>query len=69
MTTHDAIARSVSHNEIVTIPYSTEAADALWAECDDHVDARASYGVVEYWGTTDDGDEWRVHLRDEAVVR
>lgn len=59
-----AIARSISHNEIVTIDYSSEAADMLRSECEDNVDAN---GLTEYWGTDDDGSEWRVHMRDQEL--
>lgn len=66
MTTEQAIARSVSHNEIVTLDYDAEALDALESESEGSVDNTA-YGVHELWGTTDDGDEWRVHVRAEVV--
>lgn len=54
-----AIARSISHNEIVTIDATKEDVATLIAECDDHVDAG---DVHEYWGTDDDGNTWRVHV-------
>lgn len=53
------IARSVSHTEIVTAPWSEGLAADMSVECDDSVEA--SETVVEYWGTAD-GSEWRVHL-------
>lgn len=59
MTVETAIARSVSHNEIVHLPYSDEAETDLLAWCDDSADTT---GCQEYWGTTDAGHEWRVHL-------
>ena len=59
-----AIARSISHREIVTIPYDADHATDLLVECEDHVDAGS---VTEYWGTTDDGAEWRVHMLTEVL--
>lgn len=66
MTGQQAIERSISHNEIVTlITYTREEYDALCAELrvksDDHAD-RGYDDVTEYWGTSD-GDDWRVHVR------
>lgn len=55
-----AIARSVSHNEIVTLDFDTEANEELQLACEDAVVAN---GVTEYWGTTESGDDWRVHVR------
>lgn len=60
-----AIARSSSHNEIVTIDFDAESAKELQLACDDSVDAN---DVTEYWGTTDAGDEWRVHVRHRAAL-
>jgi hypothetical protein len=59
----DAIDRSISHTEIVTIDYDSDAASDLSAASDDSVEAN---GLTEYWGTDDDGNEWRVHMRDEV---
>lgn len=57
-----AIDRSVSHREIVTVDYDAEAQSELEAASEDSVHTD---DVTEYWGTTDDGDDWRVHMRDE----
>lgn len=54
------IERSISHHEIVTVDYDATTAEDLTAACDDSVEAN---GATEYWGTDDDGNEWRVHLR------
>ncbi|MCC6994797.1 MAG: hypothetical protein IT370_09330 [Deltaproteobacteria bacterium] len=59
------IDRSVSHHEIAHAPYSEALADALALECDDGADTEM---VREFWGTTDDGDAWRVHLDRAAVL-
>jgi hypothetical protein len=60
----NAIDRSISHTEIVTIDYDSDAASDLSVECDDNVSAN---GVTEYWGTNDEGNEWRVHMRDQQL--
>lgn len=61
----NAIARSASHNEIVTIDlsrgYDSAVLSDLLVACDDWVDADED--TTEYWGTTDRGEEWRVHVR------
>lgn len=69
-TASDLIARSVSHTEIVSAPWTADLADGLLAECEDNIEA--SETVHEYWGTDADGAEWRVHLhgvRGRAVIR
>jgi len=53
-----AIAQSVSTNSIVHLDAGSDVIDALAAYCDDsaeHADA------LEYWGTDDDGNDWRIH--------
>ncbi|MGB0890660.1 MAG: hypothetical protein ACPGWS_10290 [Solirubrobacterales bacterium] len=63
----DAIARSISHDEIVTID-PAHSYDALVAElsneCEGSVDA--THGgcneVYEFWGQDCDGESWRVHV-------
>lgn len=67
MTTHTmtaaqaAIARSISHNEIVHIDQDAEAHEELSLAAEDSV---WNDPVTEYWGTTEDGSEWRVHVHD-----
>lgn len=59
----DAIHRSISHTEIVWLDgedVTPSARDYLIEQCDDSVDAGT---VLETWGTTGDGEEWRVHVR------
>lgn len=63
MTAATAIARSVSHTEIVTVPWTAELEIDLLAACDDSADTT---DVQEYWGTDEDGAEWRVHLDTTA---
>ncbi len=60
MTTTQAIARSITHNEIVTLDYSDGARDSLSSRCDDSVDVGRG---VEFWGRDDEGSSWRVHLQ------
>ena len=54
------IARSVSDHEVVTHEYSADVAALLDRDCDYSVDAND--GRAEYWGVTEDGEEWRVRL-------
>lgn len=62
-----AIDRSVSHDEIVTVPYSVDAATDLLALCDGDADGDTDDGE-EFWGTTNTGQFWRVHLRGVVVA-
>jgi hypothetical protein len=69
MTAEQAIARSVSHNEIVTLGSASQPADNaaevmadLFAECEDCADDDNRSVCAEYWGTTESGSEWRVHV-------
>lgn len=58
-----AIARSISHNEIVHIDQDAEAHEELLLASEDSV---WSDPETQYWGTTEDGHEWRVHVRGKA---
>lgn len=67
-----AIARSISHDEIVTVRIGAEedmqaAYEALiadrQAEDYDHVDAAAT--LREVWGSDSEGNEWRVHIMQD----
>lgn len=65
----DAIARSIAQDEIVTLDNVPGLYESLLVECD----ACATFGgdeetddILEFWGT-DDGREWRVHLRGSAA--
>lgn len=67
-----AVNHSISHDEIVTVivQHIPEAFAALCDECEpeDHVMTTGGYDglpLMEVWGTTDDGEEWRVHLQQE----
>jgi hypothetical protein len=55
----ELITRSISHDEIAHARHDAETAAELAALSDDSVENGA---VIEYWGTDDDGAEWRVHL-------
>lgn len=67
-TADDLINDSASGNKTVTAPYTPDLALDLYSECDDDVD----YDDLtrEFWGTTEDGWPWRVHLtgRQDIVV-
>lgn len=53
------INRSISHSETVHgLNVNTVHAD-LMAECEDWTSAN---GEVEFWGTDENGNDWRVHL-------
>ena len=56
----EAIARSVKNNAIVTIDGDDATHTALLCECED---SAQNGDVTEYWGTTESGSEWRVHVR------
>jgi len=55
----ELIERSISHTEIAHGKYDAETAAELASLSDDSVKNGA---VIEYWGSDDDGAEWRVHL-------
>ena len=59
MTAEQAIDRSASHSECVVIPYSEDTFQMLCVECDENSDVGTHW---EFWGTTEDGNEWRVHV-------
>ncbi len=61
-----AIEQSISQNEIVHVTGTEELDAELQAACDDSVETRREAGgpvVTEYWGTDENGGEWRVHSR------
>ncbi len=60
-----AIARSVSHNEIVTLMGDSELELALSIESEDSAE---SGSIKEFWGTDEDGQSWRVHLDFTGMV-
>ena len=62
----DLIARSISHTEITHAEWTEQRAADLLAESDDSVE-NADQNVIEYWGTDEDGNEWRVHLDTEGT--
>ena len=65
-TATEAIARSIANNEIVTLEWSPASQIALFEECDsnEEYDTR-----IEYLGTDEDGEEWRVHLDTSKRAR
>jgi hypothetical protein len=65
-TVSNAIARSITHNEIVTLRVNADdmqdVLDALSVESDDCSPSNCEYGTTEFWGTTESCSEWRVHV-------
>lgn len=61
MTLEQAIARSVSHNEIARCEATQADLDALCATAEGSCEL-PQYGHTDVWGTTDAGDEWRLHV-------
>lgn len=66
MTARQAIACSIAQNTIVHIDHSYEERQVLLARCDDYVDADE---VSEFWGTTESGEDWRVHVRSSSYYQ
>lgn len=63
-TAADLIARSIEHDEIARAEWTQALEDDLIAPVGGGREDHAENGdVVEFWGTTDAGEEWRVHLR------
>lgn len=54
------ISRSAQQNEIVHADYNKDLADDLATESDNG--GTRTGDETEYWGTTDGGSDWRVHL-------
>lgn len=61
-----AIDRSVSHTQTVTVrDADLDDVRALIAAADEYV---ATKSTIEAWGTTESGDEWRVHITGAVDV-
>lgn len=71
-----AIQDSIRENQIVRLTAKLDTSEwvdmvnTLAVECDDWIEASGQPGpndelVREYWGTDDDGDEWRIHVYGE----
>jgi hypothetical protein len=69
VTIQTAIDDSIRENRIVSIDATLDTqewvdlANGLSLECDDWTESNGN--VREYWGTDEDGDKWRIHLRHE----
>lgn len=59
------IERSIRHNEIVTASWDQDLESDLLCESDDSAE---NGGALEFWGVTDDGHEWRVHLERSSMT-
>lgn len=55
------IEDSINTDSITSAPYSPDRADELRTLCDDCVENNTG-SSAEYWGTDEDGRDWRVHL-------
>ena len=66
LTATQAIEASIREDRIAWIEGDDQAHSDLLAECDDNVVAKGGTSrydrVTEYWGETEDGDTWRVHV-------
>lgn len=61
-----AIARSISHNEIVYVDSSDAPAAGLVSQLSEECEGEAlstTFSVHEFWGRNVDGEDWRVHVR------
>jgi hypothetical protein len=65
-TAEELITESITHTTIAHAAFTPDLAVSLMALSDDSAETA---GVLEYWGTDDDGNAWRVHLerKDEFV--
>ena len=64
MNARQAIERSESHDEIVTLDYDVDAIETLQAECDSSVHGN---DMTEFWANDPASETkmlWRVHVRD-----
>ena len=68
MTAEQMIQQSVAQGETVIAPWVAETAYDLDLASKREGDSvhDEDRDVAEYWGTTEDGDEWRVHLTGAA---
>jgi hypothetical protein len=67
-----AIRESIARDRIVTIDGDASIREALSSLADDSVETAYDRGpgvplgaLTEYWGTDDEGDHWRVHVRHD----
>lgn len=59
-TAQQAIEESIRHDCIAHVCLPIEESDHLGCEADDCVEHHDEPRRTEYWGTTDDGRDWRV---------
>lgn len=69
----DMINESIANNKIVTVGWGdyremsedeqTDLLETLSAHCDDNVQGNCR---MEYWGTDDEGNHWRIHVANKA---
>lgn len=69
MTAKEAIARCMTHDEIVVFDATEDDHEVLRELCVGSVDVVKQYGWVDYWGGDEDcGTDWRVHARVREVA-
>jgi hypothetical protein len=61
MTIEQAIARSISHNEITHADATQDEIDDLCESADDYCDLTAQYGYWDVWGKQN-GGEYRIYV-------
>lgn len=68
-----AIEDSIRENRIVTLEATVDTQEwvdlvsDLSVECEDWTENKADGALIrEYWGTDEDGDEWRIHVQSDA---
>lgn len=67
MTAQQAIALSIQEGRIIHLAYTVDLGAELTLACEDGAEhPLAEPRIDEYWGTTDAGHEWRVHLYGEG---
>lgn len=66
-TIKDAIARSISHTEIVRVTFADGDIDDALAEvnalAEDYDHTTENDGDEDVWGTTENGNEFRIRIR------
>lgn len=65
MTAQQAIETSIMENRTVHLDYDAATMQELLVESDDSADSETE---TEYWGTTEEGSEWRVHVAIDPDV-
>lgn len=62
MNIRQALARSLTHNEIVACVGTTNEIETICSEADGSCDLVSQYGYVDVWGADEDGQEYRLYI-------